>query len=205
MEKTEKFFIFTWKELIVIVLLVLTLVGFFFTLGLHYGKKIGVPAEHAQVNEDADKLEESPESLPPREALEEGSQHEKTVGADTIKEATKEEVAKTGAKIDQPKAVALPVEKVEPKHEEAPKAETHAEVKAAFSVQLGSYTSKKEAQQKMKAFSKKGIETEIRTAEVNHQTRYRVVIPGFKTKAGADQRGKDLKHKHKIESYIVIK
>jgi cell division protein FtsN len=207
MEKTEKFFIFTWKELIVIVLLVLTLVGFFFTLGLHYGKKIGSPVEHAQSNEDAEKLEESPESLPPRETLEVGSQHEKTVGSDTIKEATKEEVAQTGVKIDQPKAVALPSEKVEAKHEEKNEAitETHSEVKVTFSVQLGSYATKKEAQQKVKAFAKKGIETEIHTAEVNHQTRFRVIIPGFKSKANADQRGKDLKHKHKIDSYIVIK
>ncbi len=190
MEKTEKFFIFTWKELIVIVLLVLTLVGFFFTLGLHYGKKLGVPAEHAQVAEDADKLEESPETLPSREVLEEGAQHEKSVGADTIKEATKEELAETGVKIDQPKAVSLPEAKV---------------ATATFAIQLGSYTSKKEAQQKIKALSKKSVDAEIRTAEVNHQTRYRVIVPGFKSKASADQHGKELKHKHKIESYIVIK
>lgn len=214
MEKTEKFFIFTWKELIVIVLLVLTLVGFFFTLGLHYGKKIGGPAEHAQVNDEGEKLEESPESLPARETLEMGAQHEKTVGADTIKEATKEEVAETGVKIDQPKAVALPTEKVAAKHEEKTEAaheEKHAEhaepveAKGSFSIQLGSYTSKKEAQQKVKVFSKKGVDTSIRTAEVNHQTRYRVVIAGFKTKAAADQRGKDLKHKHKIDNFVVIK
>jgi cell division protein FtsN len=205
MEKTEKFFIFTWKELIVIVLLVLTLVGFFFTLGLHYGKKIGVAPEHAHVSEDAEKLEESPETLPPRETLEVGSQHEKPVSAETIKEATKEEVDHTGVKIDQPKAVALPSEKVQTKAEV--KHEEVAEEKPAstFSVQLGSYTSKKEAQQKVKVFFKKGLETDIQTAEVNHQTRYRVVIPGFKTKASADSRGKELKHKHKIDSYIVIK
>jgi cell division protein FtsN len=197
MEKTEKFFIFTWKELIVIVLLVLTLVGFFFTLGLHYGKKITAPSEHSQISHDGDKLEESPESIPPREVLEVGSQHEKTVGSDTIKEVTKEEIDHSGVKIEQPRAVELPTDKVEPK----------AEVKSAgnFSIQLGSYTSKKEAQQKVKAYSKKGLDTDIITAEVNHQTRYRVIIPGFKSKVAADQKGKDLKHKKKIDSYIVIK
>lgn len=200
MEKTEKFFIFTWKELVVIVLLVLTLVGFFFTLGLHYGKKITVPGDHAQVSHEDEKLEESPESIPPREVLEVGSQHEKTVGADTLKEATKEEVDHTGVKIEHPRAVALPTEKAAHKEEE-----NTVKASGGFSIQLGSYTSKKEAQQKVKAYSKKGIDTDIVTVEVNHQTRYRVVIPGFKTKSSADQKGKDLKRKHKIDNFVVIK
>ena len=226
MEKTEKFFIFTWKELIVIILLVLTLLGFFFTLGLHYGKKISPPAEHAQANEEGGKLEESPESLPSHEALEEGSQHAKAVSSDTLKEATKDEVAKSDVKIDLPKAVSLPTEKAESKAEKVvaklvektsekaeekskekaeEKTEVKSESKVAFFVQLGSFVSKKEAQQKVKAFGKKGVHTEIHTAEVNNQTRYRVVIPGFKTKASADQHGKELKHKHKIENFVVIK
>lgn len=201
MEKTEKFFIFTWKELIVIILLVLTLLGFFFTLGLHYGKKINPPSEQAQTKDENEKLEESPESVPPREALEDGSQHAKAIGSETIKDATKAEVAQSGVKVEQSKAVQLPAEKTAPSEEQA------AAVKPAaiFLIQLGSYTTKKEAHQKEKIFAKRGIETEIRTAEVNHQTRYRLVIPGFKTKASADQRGKELKHSHKIINFVVIK
>lgn len=202
MEKTEKFFIFTWKELVVIALLFLTLVGFFFTLGLHYGKKINQSAaEHKQTTEEADKLVESPETLPPREVLEEGSQHANAVSADTIKEATKQEVAKSAVKIDSPKAVTLPSEKTEP----APEIKHEAKPVAVYSIQLGSYTSKKEALQKVKALAKKKVDAEIRTAEVNRQTRYRVVIPGFRSKASADQRGRELKQKHKIESFIVIR
>jgi cell division protein FtsN len=40
---------------------------------------------------------------------------------------------------------------------------------------------------------------------VNHVTRYRVVVPGFKSKASADQHGRELKKAHKIDNYIVIK
>jgi len=203
MEKTEKFFIFTWKELIVIILMVFTLLGFFFTLGLHYGKKINIP-QQALTNEDGEKLEASPESLPPREALEDGSQHAKAVSADTLKEATKEELAKTGVKIDLPKAVALPAEKTEAtEHAVEEKSETKST--SAFFVQLGSFVTKKEAQAKVKSYSKKGVETEIHSAVVNHQTRYRVVIAGFSTRASAEQQGKELKHKHKIDSFVVIK
>lgn len=209
MEKSEKFFIFTWKELLVMSLLVLTLVGFFFTLGLHYGKKISSPSDSIQLKDQTGKLEESPEAVPPRETLEESSNHQERVAADTIKDATLNELNETGVKIDQPKAVELPKEKAAPKKE---KLETvsqsegvEAKSAALFAIQLGSYPTKKEAIQKSKVFSKKGMATEIRTAEVNHVTRYRVVIPGFKSKASADQRGKELKSKHKIEGFIVIR
>ncbi len=209
MEKTEKFFIFTWKELTVIVLLVLTLVGFFFTLGLHYGKKIAIPTHHSQVSETDEKLEEGPETVPPKENLEAGSNHEKPVVADTIKEATHEEVEHSGVKIEHSKATALPAQKVEAsvEHKVAePVAPVAATVAAnSFYIQLGSYTNKKEAQNKVKSLAKAGVKTEIQTAEVNQVTRYRVLIAGFKSKGAADMHGRELKQKHKIDNYIVIK
>jgi cell division protein FtsN len=209
MEKSEKFFIFTWKELTVIVLLMLTLVGFFFTLGLHYGKQIAIPTHHAVEHDATEKPEESPASVPPKEHLEEGSSHAKPVLENTIKEETVAEVEHSGVKIEQPKATALPTEKAKD-HAHAEPAESESAPVAAISggsffVQLGSYTTKKEAQAKIKAFSKIGVKTEIQIAEVNHVTRFRVVISGFKSRPAADQYGRELKQKHKVDSYIVIK
>jgi cell division protein FtsN len=241
MEKTEKFFIFTWKELIVIVLLVVTLVGFFFTLGLHYGKQIAIPSHHAQSGESAEKTEEGAETVPPKENLEASSNHSKPVMEETIKQETAAEVEHSGVKIDHPKAVSLPHEKkadahheeashgdekpVAVKHEESKHVESaHSEASheaaapaaseshsvaassgGSFFIQLGSYTMKKEALAKIKALSKAGVKSEIQIAEVNHVTRFRVVISGFKTKPAADQFGRELKQKHKIDNYIVIK
>jgi cell division protein FtsN len=205
MEKSEKFFIFTWKELMVIVLLVLTLVGFFFTLGLHYGKQIAIPTHHASEHDAVEKTEESPETIPPKEHLEAGSSHAKPVVENTIKEETIAEVEHSDVKIEQPKATALPVEKAQ--HHEEPKeaASVAATSSGSFFIQLGSYTTKKEAQGRIKAFAKAGVKTEIQVAEVNQVTRYRVVIAGFKTRPSADQYGRELKQKHKVDSYIVIK
>jgi cell division protein FtsN len=209
MQKTEKFFIFSWKELTVIGLLFLISVGFFFTLGLHYGKNLHAPANAPEV---AGSLEESPENLPPKQTLEQASQHAPAVADESIKEATKAEVQDTGIKTDIAHSVDLPKERVAPAAESAAPASTEEETPAAeeptkgkFAIQLGSYPNKMEAQLKIKTLVKRGLHPEIRTAVVNNQTRFRVVLPGYKTKAVANQKGSELKHKRKIENFIVIK
>ena len=151
------------------------------------------------------KLEESPETVPPKEALDKGSQAAEPAAQDAIKTATEAAVTESNLKVEQAKPVDLPKEKAEEPKPKAAAAEVEKTVDAKFAVQLGSYTSKKEAQQKVAVFAKRGIKPEIRTAEVNHETRYRVVLPGFKTRALADLRGKELKMKRKIENFVVIK
>ena len=223
MQKTEKFFIFSWKELVVIGLMVVISLGFFFTLGLHYGKKLH-PGEAPK--EVAGKLEESPEAVPSKDTLDEGAQHSEAGTQDTLKAATQEELAAGALKVNEPKPVDLPTEKVHPATPEAKATKEPATKEATkeaakeeateesepvsasagkFAIQLGSYPSKKDAQVKIKALVKRGLHPDIRTAVVNNQTRYRVILPGFKTKASADQRGKELHTKRKIENFIVIK
>jgi cell division protein FtsN len=202
MQKSERFFIFSWKELLVLGLLALTIVGFFFTLGLHYGKKIH--PETLSNEAPVAKLEESPEIVPSKETLDKGAQNAEPAAQDAIKTATEAAVTEANLKVDQPKPVDLPKEKVA----EAPAQLSEAPgVVAApkYAVQLGSYTSKKEAQQRITLFAKRGLKSEIRTAEVGGETRYRVVVPGFKTRALADLRGKEFKMKRKIENFVVIK
>jgi cell division protein FtsN len=203
MQKSEKFFIFSWKELLVISLLVLTLVGFFFTLGLHYGKNLHPGME--TVETASAKLEESPENLPPKETIDKGSQNTEPAAQDALKTATEAAVAEANLKVNQAKPVDLPKGKTEEPKAAVANSEGPAESSGKFAVQLGSYTSKKEAQQKIVVFGKRGLKPEIRTAEVNHETRYRVVLAGFRTKALADMRGKELKMKRKIENFVVIK
>ena len=202
MQKSEKFFIFSWKELVVIGLLILTSVGFFFTLGLHYGKKLH--PDLAVTEAPSTKLEESPDVLPAKETLDQGSQHAEPAAQDAIRTATQEAIAHSNLKVEQPKPVELPKEKAEKSETEARETPTPKPL-AKFSVQLGSYPSKKEAQLKIGVLNKRGLKPEIRTAEVNGQTRYRVVLPGFKTKQIADAHGRELKAKRKIENFVTIK
>jgi len=201
----------------VISLLFVISVGFFFTLGLHYGKKLNPDMAPKEV---AGKLEESPESIPSRDTLEQASQHVGGAADEAIKEATQEEIKKSGVKTDIPKPVDLPKEKSvakapaavanpnddgKPVPELAPASVDSSKSTARYAVQLGSYTSRKEAQDKIKMFVKRGIHPEVRTALVDKQLRYRVVLPDFKSKTTANQWAKELKHKRKIENYVVIK
>lgn len=217
MQRSEKFFIFTWKELTVIALLAAISMGFFFTLGLHYGKKL--PANmtaNTDTHEAGGKLEESTEALPPRETLEQGAQHSGGATEESIKDATKAELAQSDVKLESPKQVDLPGAKkageesaaAHPESEPASGTETKTESKVSapkFAIQLGSYPTKKEAQLKVKTLTKRGIESDIRTATVNGATRYRVVIPGFSKLAAANFRGRELVKAKKVDAFIVIK
>lgn len=205
-QKAERFFIFTWKELFVISLLVIISMGFFFTLGLHYGKQL--TTTDLQQSEPMGKLAESPEIVPNRETLETASRHSGAATEETIQESTKAAVEKTKIKVDAPKQVNLPVEKVEAKPSEAKPATSKpiaSKQVQGYGIQLGSYPSSTEAQNRVKIFAMRGIEAQVHTAEVSKKTRYRVVMDGFKSKASAEQKAKELHNKNKIGSYVIIK
>jgi cell division protein FtsN len=219
MQKSEKFFIFSWRELFVLGLLVVTLLGFCFTLGLHYGKQIrGLEQPVAEVTPG--KVEEHPESVPARAVLDQGSQYADQATKSAIEGATEKAAAESGIKLDHPKPVELPTEKgaaaaphaqdpapaeEEEEAEEAVVAPKHSEAPApVYAIQLGSYPSKDLARKKTALFNKRGLKTEIRTAQVNGETRYRVILPGFKNRKAAEAKGKELLSKRKIESFVVI-
>lgn len=186
----------------VIILLAIISIGFFFTLGLHYGKKINtIPGHEEQAPQG--KLEESPESVPGKDVLEQASRHALIATEDSIDSATKEELKETGVKLEAPKQVDLPAQKISPKAKPVPKEETHARGK--FAIQLGSFGSRAEATAHVKTFTKHGVASEIKVAIVGGVTRYRVVVAGFQTKKSADDKAKDLKRKKKIDSFVVIK
>lgn len=162
----------------------------------------------ATAEEEVKKLEESPEPVPAKETLEEGAQHTEAVSQEAIKASTETAIHDSNLKVDHPRPVDLPKEKVVSKEkvrEEEPKEEAHDKTTGHFSIQLGSYPSKKEAQLKIGSLQKRGLKAEIMTAVVKGETRYRVVIPGFKTKVLAEARGHELHAKRKVESFVVIK
>ncbi|MBU6153866.1 MAG: SPOR domain-containing protein [Bdellovibrionales bacterium] len=200
MQKSEKFFIFSWKEVLVLGLVAITAIGFFFTLGLHYGKKMNVDSRESET--PVAKLESSPESVPPKETLEQGAHHVEDTAAEAIHEATHEEMEVSKLKVEQSRPLELPARKVEVANEGSTETKTTS---GRFAVQLGSYPSSKDAQKRISQYLKRGIRTEMRTALVNSETRYRVVIPGFQNLKQADQKGKELQDARKVESFVVIK
>lgn len=220
MQKSEKFFIFSWKELFVLGLLVVTALGFCFTLGLHYGKQIRM--DEPVVETPAPKVEGGHEATPPRAVLDQGAQYVDQATKEAIEGATEKAAAESGIKLDHPKPVELPTEKTvhppmalptevthppvaeEEEEEEEEVAEKPAAPSETFAVQLGSYPNLQAARKKTGVFTKRGLKTEVRTAKVNGETRYRVVLSGFKSRKAAEAKGKELVSKRKIESFVVI-
>ncbi|NDG84103.1 MAG: hypothetical protein EBX52_03580, partial [Proteobacteria bacterium] len=143
MQKSEKFFIFSWKELLVLILVAITAIGFFFTLGLHYGKKLSVEFKPSETHVAT--LEQSPEVAPPRDALEQGAHKSESETEKTVQEATLKGLEDNQMKVDHPRPVDLPGAKdagtakapvEEKKHaEEAPKAAEKPAVKAVAPLQ----------------------------------------------------------------------
>ncbi len=198
--KTEKFFIFTWKELTVFSLLSIVSAGFFFTLGLHYGKKIN--AQGIAVEQDHH-VQPAEEDLPPKEVLEQASQNALVATEKAIEKATKEAILDHKVKVDSPKQVDLPAEKPKEKPKPITTAPVHSH--GGFALQLGSFPTQAEANTKQKQFAKSSVKTEIATAKVHGQIRYRIVIAGFANKQDAIEQAKSLRQKKKIDSFVVIK
>ena len=138
MQKSEKFFIFSWKEVLVLALVAITAIGFFFTLGLHYGKKLN--AEFKPTETHVATLEQSPEAAPPRDTLEQGSHKAEAEAGDAVHEATLKGLEENGMKVDHSKPVDLPDQKTvgkgapevkpEAQGKSEPKGEPKHEVKA---------------------------------------------------------------------------
>lgn len=225
MQKSEKFFIFSWKELLVLALVSITAMGFFFTLGLHYGKQLHVESKGGETSIAT--LEGSSEVLPPKDALEAGAHHVEDATTQAIGKATEKAIEDHALKADHPKPVDLPDHKIgaapaakpaaeavhgaEVPREQAKAADPESDLAAesetlpSFAIQLGSYPNSKEAHKKIAVFTKRGLKTEVRTAMVGGETRYRVVMPGFASKKLADQKGREMKSARKIENFVVIK
>lgn len=222
MQKSEKFFIFSGKELFVLGLLAITGLAFCFTLGLHYGKQIRVEERIAEA--PASQVEGHPEAVPAKAVLDQGAQYVDQAAQSAIDQATEKAVVDSGIKLNQPKPLTLPEEKTirpplsiptsgspsavvheeDEGEDEAPAPTKEPGHEESFAVQLGSYPSSSLARKKVAQLTKRGLKTEVRTAKVGGETRYRVILPGFKSRKAADQKGKELLAKRKIESFVVI-
>lgn len=193
-QKSEKFFIFSWREITVLGLLAIIASGFFFTLGMHYGKKL-TPKEMKEMNEAH--LDSKPENVPDKTLLEDASRHAQVVTEKALSDATREEVKNAHLKMDVPKAVDLP---------KKTKAESVGAVGSGrYAIQVGSYPTLHDAQARKLVLEQRGIAAAIRSVRVSGKMRYRVVVLGFETLSGAETQGEAWKTAKKIDAYVVIK
>ena len=116
----------------------------------------------------------------------------------SAQQALKEEVSRTGLKIDKHRQMDLPTQT---------KAEAHPSIRpnGLFTLQVGSYPTVAEAKARLQELKPKGLTGWIKAAEVAGKGKhFRVYAGGFKTKAQAEEAGKSYVIKDWIDSFVVV-
>jgi hypothetical protein len=205
-QKLERFFIFSWKELLVLILLIVVGSGFLFTLGLHYGKRMVGGAPHADVHESP-ALESHQEGVPDKSILEEASRHALVATEETLTEATRDAVKSAKLKLDVPRQVDLPkTTKAEKSVVDGLKAAGPAPSESGeYSVQVGSFPILSEALARKVVLEKRGLSVQIRTVKISGKPRYRVLVPGFESFKSATAQAEVWKKEKKVDAFVVIK
>jgi cell division protein FtsN len=202
MDKKPRFFIYDRREVAVLVLLGLMVAVFAFTLGVHLGKRAGGKKDSPALTDAAPKgVEAALEASPSEKEIEERARAKQPALNGVLNQATEEEIARTGVRLDAPRQVALP-------------SETRAESKAVptapasrrYVLQIGSYPSIIMAQVQVHVLEARGFKPAIQKAQVAGMgTRFRVMIGDYLTRKEAEKAGALFKSEKKVDTFIVAR
>lgn len=200
MTKKPVLYIYERRELVILVFIAAVFSLMLFTVGIHYGVKVitSHPERHAQ---ETAAVDTSDDALPSRQEL---AEQAKKVGAeveDALDKTVSEEVSRTGIRLDQARPVALP----ENTKSQKGGATTLAPPKDSFySLQIGSYSTKEEADQRAATLKNFDLSPFTREVEVPGKGKwYRVYLGRFKSRGEAKQSGDKLVRNHVVESFVV--
>jgi len=227
-----RFLIYSRKEFFTLLFLAIIIAAFSFTLGVHLGKKVGSQSAPMEPPEDAPLLESASDQTPSRLELDEDAKSMNEDVDDTLSNALKEEVGKSGIqlknKIDttlptqvkesNPKADLIEPEEVKHTSKPEPQTENHdssKEVKkkelgvkphGVYTLQVGSFPHFEEAHRVLKKLSKRSeLEFFIRPAQLKGRGEwYRVMTGGFEKNAIALKMGSDFVKRGWIKSFVVL-
>jgi len=207
MEQKPRLLVYSRREMIVLAILVALILVFGFTYGLHVGKKVQKPeAPHADLQSGTPLVNSVQDAAPNRQELDVEADQVDRAAQESAQQALKEEVTRTGLKLDKHRQMDLP---------EKSKAETKAENKPAelkstkpvgqYTLQIGSYPAPAEAKARLKELKSKGLDLWMKSAEVPGKGKfYRIYAGGFSSKAKAEEAGKTFVIKDWIESFVVV-
>jgi cell division protein FtsN len=200
MESKPRFYIYERKEILILICIGILMAVFFFTLGLHLGKKT-ISAKSVQKNDQQSyELKTEEDRTPPPEELSEQTPKVGLALEQYAQEALKSEVAETGIVLDQPIQVDLPKQK-----KSASSSGGGEKVPAKFTLQVGSYPNMEEANRVAQSLSLTGHSTVVQKVDLGAKgTRYRVFLGGFLDIPSATAEGARLKAEEKISAFLVI-
>jgi cell division septation protein DedD len=200
--QTQQIFIFTRREILILVTLGVMLGLFAFTLGVHLGKKVGV-SEHISEAQVVSTVTSVPDRLP---SSNEFHVHSKTVETNVdglLSEELQAEVKKTGIHIDQPRQMHLPKNTVSA-NAGATTPLSHLKKEIKFTLQIGSFPSVDEAAHAMHNYKKSDLHPFLKEVKVKGKGKwYRVYLGEFPSQEEADSAGKKYKAQKLVPSYVV--
>ncbi|MBS1962963.1 MAG: SPOR domain-containing protein [Bdellovibrionales bacterium] len=229
MDRKRRLFIYDRKEVGVLILLGVGVALFAFTLGVHLGKQVVPKAiEAAGEAKPVDPLTTAETQAPSRVEI---SQEVKNVPAavdETLDQSLRDEIAKTGMKVDKTRQLELPknvheesskpevganehaTENAEPKTEKkVAKTEPKVAAESAgsrYTLQVGSYPSLHDAEPVLLRLNENGLRAEVREVELAGKGKwFRLFVGQFDSVKDAEKAGKSFKKERRIAEFVVVK
>ncbi len=234
MDQKRRLFIYDRKEVGILILLGVGVALFAFTLGVHLGKQVVPKAtEMAAEAKPVDPLLPAETQAPSRVEI---SQEVKNVPAavdESLDQSLRDEIAKTGMKVDRARQVELPTEvhkeakkpevgaepetaeapiaKVEPKKKPEPKTAPAIERVASsaasrYTLQVGSFPSLHEAEPELLKLNENGLRAEVREVELAGKGKwFRLFVGQFESVKDAEKAGKSFKKERRIAEFVVVR
>jgi cell division protein FtsN len=220
MDARRKLFIYDRKEVGILILLGVGVALFAFTLGVHLGKQVVPKAVdlHAK-DESVEVLESAKHENPDRTAIDAEVKHIPGAVSEVLDQNLRDEVAKTGLTIDQPKTVILPSKTKKETHSATQSPESSPEKsspetgikvvrpgKGRYTLQVGSYPNLKEAEPELLKLNENGLRPIVKEVELKGKGKwYRVVVGEYASAQDAETAGHSFRKENRIDAFVVIR
>lgn len=222
MDSKRRLFIYDRKEVGVLILLGVGVALFAFTLGVHLGKQV-IPKPMETIGEanPTEPLTTAEVTAPSRTDV--SAEVKNIPGAvdETLDQSLRDEIAKTGMKVETPRQVDLPNEvRPEGGHPEVgqvtekKKAPTKTTItksdggigNSRYTLQVGSYPSLREAEPELLKLNENGLRAEVREVDLTGKGKwFRLFVGQFDTVKDAEKAGKSFKKERRIAEFVVVR
>ena len=201
MELTEtkrRLFIYDRNEMIVLLMIIGMLALFSFTLGLHWGKHLGVVHKFSTGAGDTSLIQTAKEELPTsQELIEEKKVSDQTI-EDALSQELHDEVIQSGIRISKSKPIDLPDQT-----KAGSAGATSLTSIPKVTLLVGSYPSFLAARKRVGDLHSLQVEPFWKKVRIDDQDLYRVYLGAYRSEKEAQETGESLKKRHLIDAFSV--
>lgn len=219
MANRERLFIYGHKEVLALILIASFVVAFAFTLGVHFGKRVGAKSleKHPEMKNPV--VETVSDRNPPLQEIQEQSKGASQVADENLNQVLYDEVARVGMKLETRRQVELPKETPDEKiaHPlDKPSSKMDSEsilnTEAArrqppsgkFTLQVGSSSSTQAILDQVESLESLGMKPYLRLSNsAGKEKLFQVYLGGFASQQDAETAGEKYRNQHVIDSYVA--